>query len=159
METLPPYSVPSGTLPPIEPRKKAAIMCWMHFADLTAARQENNIIKSRIASSAPRIASQLCSKVFMIDVQAESIETYYRQAKKNIEALEETWDMWAVAKILRSQVSDPKTYDIVSRVLDTYLLVSPSIPISFSPSYSSSFACSRPLMASSRLKIMAQKRQ
>ncbi len=159
METLPPDNVPSGISSPVEPRKKAVIMCWMRFADLTAARQENTSIKSRIAFAAPRIARKLCLELFMIDVQAESIEIYYRQAKKNFEALEETWDKWAVAKILRSQVSDPKTYDIVSRVLDTYLLVSHSIPISFSPSYSFSFACSRPLMASSRLKIMAQKRQ
>ncbi len=124
----------SRVLLPVDPEHKATILFWMYFADLTAAGQSFDKIKSTITFAAPRTARQFSLDILGIDVNDESIKIYYLQAKENAMVSYQPWDMWAVAKIMRSQVSDPATYDKVSHRLDCYEVVSHSIPMLSSPS-------------------------
>ena len=116
-------------------------------------------MKSYIAYAAPLIASRFSLDVSKIAVDPESIEIYYRQARKNAKVHGEPWDKSAAAKIIRSQVSDPETYDKLSHRLDSYEVVSFSIPI-FCSRFPLFFLCVFvPLIASSRLQLLAQKKR
>ena len=112
--------VPSSHLNPVRPEHKGASLCWMWFAERVTRDTKDPTIVGLLENNAPRIASELLKTQYQLDVTAEAIQTYYDQARKNADMAGAPWITCAVAVVMRSQGSEPLTYDEFKSLLDNY---------------------------------------
>ena len=116
----PASDVPFPFLNPVKPEHKGFSLCWMWFAEQATKDINDTAILSLFKSYSLIIARGLLKMQYQLDVTVEAIQTYYDQARKNAELANIEWDEYAVAMVMRSQGSDPVTYDEFKSLLDRY---------------------------------------
>lgn len=112
---------PTGKLSVLEPRAEGAIFHLMYYLEKVANHHLTTVVEREgIQQHSAEAARELVKARYNVDIGADSIDTYYREAKANAETAVNSWDDIAAAQFLSGVVDNARECDEVTFLPASY---------------------------------------